>query len=138
MRVSANREDLTMLVHGTQTPRGCKRSMTRTAASAAVVLVATTVSMAARGEELRPIQAKSLQLGEINGVAYYTVQGQSYRVVATLASRDGTPVRFESTLSPGQRIVISTPGSAGANAQVVEFLRQGDRLLVQTNPAQTE
>lgn len=80
----------------------------------------------------------SLHLGEMNGVAYYTVEGHGYDVVATLASQGGTPVRFESTLLPGQKIVVSIPGSAGAKAQMVEFAREGDRLLVETSPVQAE
>jgi hypothetical protein len=48
------------------------------------------------------------------------------------------PVRFESTLFPGQKIVVSIPGRAEAKAQTTEFLRQGDRFLVETRPVQTE
>jgi hypothetical protein len=40
-------------------------------------------------------------------VAYYTVQGPSYHVVATLAAEGGTPVRFEGSLLPGQKYSLS-------------------------------
>jgi hypothetical protein len=92
----------------------------------------------AGAECFHPIQAKSLQLGELDGVAYYTVQDRSYRVVATLASQGGKPVRFESTLMPAQKFVVSTPGKPGAKTHTVEFLRQGDRLLVEAEPVQNE
>jgi hypothetical protein len=105
---------------------------------AAAVLVSTTGSLMAGTEELRPSEAKSLRLGEINGVAYYTVQSHGYRVVATLAGRSASPVRFEGNLLPGQTFVVSIPGGAGAQAQTVAFVRQGDRLLVETTPLQTE
>src|SRR5215475_6571061 len=82
---------------------------------AAVLFVAGVVSWAAWPEGLREIQAKSLQLGDVSGVAYYTVQGQGYRLVVTFAGQDSTPVRFESTLLPGQRVTMSMPGSARAN-----------------------
>jgi len=101
---------------------------------ASVLFVAGAVSWAARAEGLREIQAKSLQLGGVSGVAYYTVQDQGYRLVVTLASQDSTPVRFESTLLSGQKVTMSMPGSARANAQTIEFSRQGDHLLVTTNP----
>ena len=101
---------------------------------ASVLFVASAVSWAARSEGLREIQAKSLQLGDVSGVAYYTVQGQGYRLVVTLAGEDSTPVRFESTLLPGQKVTMSMPGSARANARTIEFSRQGDHLLVTTNP----
>ena len=101
---------------------------------AAVLFVAGAISWAARPEGLREIQAKSLQLGDLSGVAYYTVQDQGYQLVVTLASQDSTPVRFESTLLSGQKVTMSMPGSARANAQTIEFSRQGDHLLVTTNP----
>jgi hypothetical protein len=120
-------------------PKGCKASMTKPAVFAAVTLLASAVSSAALAEELHsielhPIEAKSLRLGDVSGVAYYTVQGQGYRVVVTLAGQGSTPVRFESTLLPGQKLAMSMPGSAGADARTVEFSRQGDHLLVATNP----
>jgi len=103
---------------------------------AAVVLVATVASSAwaARARELGPLEALSLRFGEMNGVAYYTVQGPSYRVVATLASEGGTPVRFEGNLLPGQKLVVSIPDGARAKAQTIALLRQGNRLLVEANP----
>ena len=114
-------------------PKKPKAAMTRVTFTA-ILLVAGAVSWAARAEELREIQAKSLQFGDVSGVAYYTVQGQGYRLVVTLAGQDSTPVRFESTLLPGQKVTMSMPGSAGANARKIEFSRQGDHLLVTTNP----
>jgi hypothetical protein len=112
---------------------------------AAVVLIATVAasyawatSWAARAQELAPLEALSLQFGEMNGVAYYTVQGPSYRVVATLATEGGTPVRLEGSLLPGQKLVVSIPDSASAKAQSIELVRQGNRLLVEANPMEGE
>jgi hypothetical protein len=109
-------------------------------ALAAVVLVATVASSSwpARANELGPLEALSLQFGEMNGVAYYTVQGPSYRVVATLATEGGTPVRFEGSLLPGQRMAVSIPDSASAKAQTIALVRQGNRLLVEANPMEGE
>jgi hypothetical protein len=106
----------------------------------AAVLAATVASSssAALAKELGPLQALSLQLGDTNGVAYYTVQGASYHVVATLAAERGTPLRFESSLLPGQKLIVSIPDSAGAEAQTIALFRQGNRLLVETNPMEAE
>ena len=82
---------------------------------------------AAHANGLRPIEAQSIHLGDVSGVAYYTVEPNGFRVVTTLAQGEaGTPVRFVSVLAPGQRVVISTPYQAPA----LEISRQGDELLV--------
>jgi len=82
---------------------------------------------AAQAEGLRPIEAKSIDLGGVSGIAYYTVERDGFRVVATLAQGEaGTPIRVVSTLAPGQRVVLSTPQPAGA----IEISRQGDSVLV--------
>jgi hypothetical protein len=40
---------------------------------------------AAHADGLRPIEAKSIDLGEVSGIAYYTVERDGFHVVATLA-----------------------------------------------------
>ena len=106
------------------------------AAVLAAVLVATVASSswAVGAKELGPLQALSLRFGDTNGIAYYTVQGASYHVVATLAAERGTPLRFEGSLLSGQKLIVSIPDSAGAKAQTIELVRQGNRLLVKANP----
>lgn len=65
------------------------------------------------------------------GTAYYTVEPDGFRVVATLASgEDATPVRYTTTLQPGQRTTISVPRPPGEAPLEVEFARQGDVLWV--------
>lgn len=81
----------------------------------------------ASADGLHPIEGKSIDLGEISGVAYYTVERDGFHVVATLAQGEaGTPIRVVSVLAPGQRVVLSTPQQAGA----VEINRQGGSVLV--------
>jgi len=81
---------------------------------------------AAHANSLRPIEAKSIDLGAVSGVAYYTVEHDGLHVVATLAEgEEGTPIRVVSVLAPGQRVVLSTP-QAGA----LEISREGDSVLV--------
>jgi hypothetical protein len=82
---------------------------------------------AAHANGLHPIEAKSINLGEVSGVAYYTVERDGFHVVTTLAQGEaGTPIRVVSVLAPGQRVVLSTPDQAGA----LEISRKGDSVLV--------
>jgi|SRR5215475_1907828 len=108
------------------------------AVRAAAALIAVFASSAVHAEELRPMQAKSLHLGDVNGIAYYTVHPEGFRLVTTFAGYDGKPVRFETVLLPGQKGVVSTSGASRVDAQTVAFSRQGDRVLVETAPVQTQ
>jgi len=88
----------------------------------------------ARADGLRPMEGKSIDLGEISGIAYYTVERDGFHVVATLAQgQAGTPIRVVSVLAPGQRVVLSTPQQAGA----IEISRKGDSVLVRKANAAT-
>jgi hypothetical protein len=82
---------------------------------------------AARAEGLRPMEGKSIDLGGISGIAYYTVERDGFHVVATLAQgAAGTPIRVVSVLAPGQRVVLSTPQQAGT----IEISRKGESVLI--------
>ena len=81
----------------------------------------------ARADGLRLMEGKSIDLGEISGIAYYTVERDGFHVVATLAQGEaGTPIRDVSVLAPGQRVVLSTPQQADA----IEISRNGDGVLI--------
>src|ERR1700731_926920 len=95
------------------------------------MLVAAVLTVASLGappaDGLRPIDAKSINLGEVSGVAYYTVERDGFHVVTTLAQgMAGTPIRVVSVLAPGQSVVFSTLHQAGA----LEISRNGDSVLV--------
>ncbi len=82
---------------------------------------------AAHADGLRPIEAKSVNLGDVSGVAYYTVERDGFHVVTTLAQgQAGTPIRLVSVLAPGQSVVLSTPNGSSE----VQISRKGDRVLV--------
>ena len=86
---------------------------------------------AAHAEGLRPTEGRSIDLGALSGVAYYTVERDGFRVVATLAEGEaGTPVRVEAVLAPGQSIVLSVPRAVGIPPNAVEIRRRGDEVLV--------
>ena len=81
--------------------------------------------------ELAPMSGHSIRLGRFDGTVYYTVEHGGYRVVATLvAGAEDVPIRFVSTLTPEQRIVISVPQAVGEPSLDLEILRNGDALLV--------
>src|SRR5580693_6446334 len=52
---------------------------------------------------------------QVSGVAYYTVERDGFRVVATLAKKDedAAPVRVEAVLAPDQSLTLSNPREAG-------------------------
>ena len=95
------------------------------------MLVAAAIVLAslepAYADGLRPIDAMSIDFGEVSGVAYYTVERDGFHVVATLAQGiAGTPIRVVCVLAPGQRVAFSTPHQLGA----FEISRTGDSVLV--------
>jgi hypothetical protein len=96
---------------------------------------ALTFIGAAHAGELQPIRAHSIHLGEVSGVAYYTVERDGFHVVATLGEGEaGTPVRFQAVLVPGQSVVLSTPRAVGVAPVVVKIDRQGDEVFVVEAP----
>jgi hypothetical protein len=93
-----------------------------------LAILAATSSGAA---ELQPGSGYSLHLARFDGSLYYTVQEDGYRVVATLASgAEDLPIRFVSTLAPGQQVEISVPQAAGEPEIALKVRRDGDLLLM--------
>jgi hypothetical protein len=100
------------------------------AASAIVAMSALT----AQADTLSPAFGRTIELGAINGVAYYTVEKEGYRVVATLADAGSTPVRFEAVLAPGQSVIVSSPNAYGEEPAKVQISRQSDGVRVERLP----
>ena len=95
----------------------------------AVLIAATTTAGAT---ELAPYTAQRVDLAGVSGVAYYVERPDGFHVVATLAEAEaGPPIRFEATLASGQKLTLSVPGKLGEATRFVEFVRAGDRLLVE-------
>ena len=98
-------------------------------------LIASAVALgtigSAQAQGLKPAEARSIDLREVSGVAYYTVERDGFHVVATLAQgNDGMPMRVESVLAPGQRIRLSVSNGVGVSPDSVEIARENDRVLV--------
>jgi predicted aconitase len=93
----------------------------------AAALTLASLGTAAQANGLKPIEGRSVNLGDVSGVVYYTIEPDGFRVVTTLAEAEkGTPIRFVSMLAPGQRVLLSTPRQADA----VEISRNGDDVSV--------
>jgi hypothetical protein len=86
----------------------------------------------AHAEGLKPLQGQVIDLGDVSGVVYYTVERDGFRVVATLAKKDedAVPVRVVAVLGPDQSLTFSTPHEWGTPADPVEIIRQADTVLV--------
>jgi hypothetical protein len=97
----------------------------------ACALACTIFSPVAGAEELAPGNAHSVHLDRVDGVVYYSVEQDGYRVVATLASGgEESPIRVISTLGPDQSIVISVPQAVDQPPVDIEILRTGGALFV--------
>lgn len=95
---------------------------------AVAILVATTAAAAA--DDFKPLQGRSIELGGLNGVAYYTVADEGYDVVATLVGSAGSPVRVSTRLSDGQSLTLMVPESAGNAPQAVDISRDGTTVRI--------
>ncbi|THK39184.1 hypothetical protein EHS39_06370 [Ensifer sp. MPMI2T] len=103
--------------------------MTKRSIAFATALLAMTGAVTA--SELAPGNGHSIHLGRFDGAVYYTVEKDGYRVVATLASgAEAQPIRFVSTLGPGERLMISVPQAIGQPSADFEIIRDGEVLLV--------
>jgi hypothetical protein len=100
-------------------------SLRKVAFAAAAVALASIGSAKAGGPS-----AHKIDLGTVNGVAYYTEEAGRFHVVATLAQQDGQPVRVETVLAPGQSFVLSTANEGETGPTSVEISREANELLV--------
>jgi hypothetical protein len=102
-----------------------------TAKMLSLILASLAMTAVSSAEPLGPGSGRSLRLSSFTGTFYYTVEQDGYRIVATLvAGDDQQPIRFVSTLGPGERVVISVPRAIDEPAVEVEIVRTGDVLVV--------
>ncbi|MGE0211878.1 MAG: hypothetical protein AB7S41_09310 [Parvibaculaceae bacterium] len=95
----------------------------------AAPFLAATLGLA-HADELKPARAQSINLGDVLGNAYYTVERDGFRVVTTLSEEAGTPVRMIAVLAPGQSVILSTPREVGVAPVEVEISRKADTVLI--------
>jgi hypothetical protein len=102
-------------------------------------LLALLVATGAGAAELQPQAGTSIALGDVRGVAYYTVESTGHRVVTTVsAGPASTPVRLVATLTAGQSISLSVPGAIGTPALVLQVRRVGERILVEGDQGEAD
>jgi hypothetical protein len=104
-------------------------SIFRMAALAAVGLL----PVPAGAEPASPVFLGIVHVGAVSAMTYYTTEEDGFRLVTTVQEdgRDApVPVRFVTTLQAGQSTVISVPAEMGARAWALEFVRDGDRIVV--------
>ncbi len=109
-------------------------SMKKFAISLAALVALAAGAVPVQAGELRKDGGQSIDLGTLNGVAYYTVEKGGYRVVVTMADATSKAVRFESVLAPGQSVVLSSPAGVGKSPARVEISRAVDSVNVQARP----
>jgi len=117
------------------TPSGVTGTIHKT-----ILAVMFTLAFAgsAPADELQPVAGRSIDLGPVSGVAYYTIERDGFRVVATLAEGEtGTPVRFEAILAPDQSLMLSTPHGVGVASTAIEISRQDDQVVIYETAAAT-
>jgi hypothetical protein len=103
-------------------------------AAVAATAAALAAPSAAQAEDLAPIQSKSIAMDGFTGdgftgVAYYTVEPEAVRLVATVNAGENI-LRVVSVLAEGQTLLLAVPGPEGGSDTTIEFMRQGDRVHV--------
>ena len=113
------------------------RALSLALAATTLSLAASLAPVAASATELKPMRPLSVDLGSFRGSAYYTVERDGYRVVATLAAAEdgaGQPrvIRLVTTLNGDQTVHLSVPGALGSDGRetTIAFKRRGDLVEV--------
>jgi hypothetical protein len=86
----------------------------------------------AHAEGLKPLHGRVIDLGDVSAVAYYTVERDGFRVVATLAKKDedAVSVWVVAVLAPNQSLTLSTPREWGTAPDAVEIIRRADTVPI--------
>jgi hypothetical protein len=99
----------------------------------ALVAFATSFS-GAHADEVKPLKAQLIMLGDVQGVAYFTEETNGFRVVTTLAQGEGgRPIRVIATLNDGQSVWLSIPHGVDEAEEAIEIVRHG-RVLMLRDP----
>jgi hypothetical protein len=100
--------------------------------SAVSLALAIGMPFGAAASELKPLDAGTFLLGSQSVSVYYTVTGDTYQVVTTIAPGAGTsgaPVRFVGFLRPGEKVLVSAGQFDTTVApDTLELVHQGNSL----------
>jgi hypothetical protein len=108
------------------------RNMKAILSTLTLVLAIVVMPLGAQAGGLRPLEAGTVVLGAYTASVYYTVSGDTYEVVTTIAPGPealGGPVRFVGYLLPGQKAIVSVGQfETTVAAETLELLRDGELL----------
>ena len=104
----------------------------RASLSAVALALATVMPFAAGAGELKPLEAGTFPLSDHTVSVYYTVSGDTFEVVTTIApgaDAAGAPIRLVGLLPPGQKQIISV-GTFGTTSapESLELMHKGGAL----------
>jgi hypothetical protein len=98
----------------------------------ATIGLACLAASAPRADPLAPLEAREIALGGVTGVAYYTIEPEAYRVVATFAGDgDGPRIQVEALLADDSAILVSTSPALGGRGETVSIRRHNGWLTVE-------
>jgi hypothetical protein len=85
-----------------------------------------------QAEGLKPLQGQVIDLGDVSGVAYHTVERETAFASSPPSRKRARTVcvRVEAVLAPDQSLALSTPREAGTPPDAVEIMRRADTVLV--------
>ena len=84
----------------------------------------------AQAGDLAAMQGGSVDLGSYQGVVYFMDDGGKARMVVTLATVEGKPIRFIATLGENDHVYISSPGRMGEPEQVIDISHAAGKLTL--------
>lgn len=100
---------------------------------------ALILPVSASASDLSPLQAGTFTLRDHTASVYYTVQSESFEVVATIAPAggDGAPARFVAQLMPGQIATVAVGAfDTSVPLAVLQLTRRGDALEAEIVPTE--
>jgi hypothetical protein len=100
--------------------------------STLALVLGSVMPLPAHAGGLKPLEAGTVVLGSHTASVYYTVIGDAYEVVTTIAPGPevpGGPVRLVGYLLPGQKAIVSVGQfETTLAAETLELLRDGELL----------
>jgi hypothetical protein len=105
------------------------RSILTVSASAAAFLGLAVHSSVAFAGDMQPLAARTIDMGAVQGVAYYSEEADGLRLVATVSAGESA-FRVISTLADNQKVILAVPRTVDQDEKTITFRRTGDSVSV--------